>query len=132
LELAELIKDAVPAGYGKTGGHPAKRTFQAIRIAVYRELESVENFLPAAAAALKKGGRLAVITFHSLEDRIVKQAFKEMAADCICDKNIPECVCGHRAIVKLITKKPITPTEEEIKSNPRSSSAKLRIVEALC
>jgi 16S rRNA (cytosine1402-N4)-methyltransferase len=131
LQLAEIIKGAVPAGYGKTGGHPAKRTFQALRIAVNNELESIEKFLPAALGVLKDKGRLAVITFHSLEDRIVKQQFKLEAADCICNKDMPQCVCGHKANIKIITKKPIEPSKEEIAGNPRSGSAKLRVAEKI-
>ncbi len=126
--LVEVIKNAVPSGYGKTGGHPAKRTFQAIRIEVNQELESIEKFLHGAIRMLKPNGRLAVISFHSLEDRIVKQVFKKEATDCLCPPKIPQCICGHHATVKLLTKKPICPTIEETKSNPRSSSAKLRVV----
>ena len=131
LQLAEIIKNAVPAGCGKTGGHPAKRTFQAIRIAVNNELENIEKFLSGALSVLKDKGRLAVITFHSLEDRIVKQKFKLEASDCICDKNMPQCICGHKAGVNIITKKPIEPNEEEIAVNPRSGSAKLRVAEKI-
>ncbi|MCQ2382260.1 MAG: 16S rRNA (cytosine(1402)-N(4))-methyltransferase RsmH [Clostridia bacterium] len=126
--LVEVIKNAVPAGYGKTGGHPAKRTFQAIRIEVNQELESIQKFLDGAIKMLKPHGRLAVISFHSLEDRIVKQTFKREATDCLCPPKIPQCICGHKATVKLLTKKPICPTIEETKSNPRSASAKLRVV----
>lgn len=126
--LVEVIKNAVPAGYGKTGGHPAKRTFQAIRIEVNQELDSIQKFLDGAITMLKPGGRLAVISFHSLEDRIVKQTFKRAATDCLCPPKIPQCICGHRASVKLLTKKPICPTIEETIANPRSSSAKLRAV----
>ena len=126
--LVEVIKNAVPAGYGKTGGHPAKRTFQAIRIEVNQELESIQKFLDGAIKMLKPNGRLAVISFHSLEDRIVKQTFKREATDCLCPPRIPQCICGHKATVKLLTKKPICPTIEETKSNPRSASAKLRVV----
>ena len=129
--LVDVIKKAVPAGYGKTGGHPAKRTFQAIRIEVNQELESIEKFLDGAIQMLKPNGRLAVISFHSLEDRIVKQTFKREATDCLCPPKIPQCICGHRASVKLLTKKPICPTIEETESNPRSASAKLRVVSKL-
>jgi 16S rRNA (cytosine1402-N4)-methyltransferase len=131
VQLAEIIKNAVPSGYGKTGGHPAKRTFQAIRIAVNNELDSIEKFLTGALSVLKVGGRLAVITFHSLEDRIVKQKFKLESSDCICDKNFPQCVCGHTASIKLINKKPITPSDDEVRQNPRSGSAKLRVAEKI-
>ena len=126
--LVEVIKNAVPSGYGKTGGHPAKRTFQAIRIEVNQELESIQKFLDGALEMLKPDGRLAVISFHSLEDRIVKQTFKRAATDCICSPKIPQCICQHKATVKLLTKKPICPTIEETISNPRSTSAKLRVI----
>jgi len=126
--LVEVIKNAVPSGYGKTGGHPAKRTFQAIRIEVNQELESIQKFLDGALEMLKPDGRLAVISFHSLEDRIVKQTFKRAATDCICPPKIPQCICQHKATVKLLTKKPICPTIEETISNPRSTSAKLRVI----
>ena len=126
--LVEVIKNAVPSGYGKTGGHPAKRTFQAIRIEVNQELESIQKFLDGALEMLKPDGRLAVISFHSLEDRIVKQNFKRAATDCICPPKIPQCICQHKATVKLLTKKPICPTIEETISNPRSTSAKLRVI----
>ena len=126
--LVEIIKNAVPSGYGKTGGHPAKRTFQAIRIEVNQELESIQKFLDGAIEMLKPAGRLAVISFHSLEDRIVKQTFKRAATDCLCPPKIPQCICQHKATVKLLTKKPICPTIEETKSNPRSTSAKLRVI----
>ena len=126
--LVDVIKSAVPSGYGKTGGHPAKRTFQAIRIEVNQELESIQKFLDGAIEMLKPNGRLAVISFHSLEDRIVKQTFKRAATDCLCPPKIPQCICQHRASVKLLTKKPICPTIEETRFNPRSSSAKLRVI----
>ena len=126
--LVDVIKNAVPAGYGKTGGHPAKRTFQAIRIEVNQELDSIQKFLDGAIEMLKPNGRLAVISFHSLEDRIVKQTFKRAATDCLCPPKTPQCICGHRASVKVLTKKPICPTIEETKSNPRSASAKLRAI----
>ncbi|MCM1404076.1 MAG: 16S rRNA (cytosine(1402)-N(4))-methyltransferase RsmH [Prevotella sp.] len=126
--LVKVIQNAVPAGYGKTGGHPAKRTFQAIRIEVNQELNSIQKFLDDAITMLKPNGRLAVISFHSLEDRIVKQTFKRAATDCLCPPKIPQCICHHQATVKLLTKKPICPTIEETKSNPRSASAKLRVV----
>ena len=126
--LVEVIKNAVPSGYGKTGGHPAKRTFQAIRIEVNQELESIQKFLDGAIEMLKPDGRLAVISFHSLEDRIVKQTFKLAATDCVCPPKIPQCICQHKATVKLLTKKPICPTIKETISNPRSTSAKLRVI----
>ncbi|NDJ85102.1 MAG: 16S rRNA (cytosine(1402)-N(4))-methyltransferase RsmH [Chloroflexi bacterium] len=127
-DLAELI-----AGLGLSHGkiHPATRTFQALRIAVNDELRTVETALPVALGCLKPGGRLAVISFHSLEDRIVKQYFKQEAADCLCPPHQPVCTCNHRARVKLITRKPITAPLEEIERNPRARSAKLRVVERL-
>lgn len=130
-QLARVIMNAVPASYGRTGGHPAKRTFQAIRIEVNQELTSIAKFIDGALAVLKPHGRLAIISFHSLEDRIVKQKFKLAATECICPPKIPQCICGHHATIKLLTKKPICPTMQEIKSNPRSASAKLRVIEKL-
>ena len=111
--------------------HPATRTFQALRIAVNEELDRVENVLPQAVAALKFGGRLAIISFHSLEDRIVKEYFRRESRDCICPPKQPICTCGHKAMLKVISKKPITPGEAEIEANPRARSAKLRIAEKL-
>ena len=130
-QLREVIEHAVPGSYYKTGGHPAKRTFQALRIEVNRELESLETFMRVAIASLKPKGRLAVITFHSLEDRIVKQTLKHHASSCLCPPKIPKCICGHKASVKILTKKPITPSTQEQKKNPRSTSAKLRVAEKL-
>jgi len=130
-ELCKVIQNAVPGNYYKTGGHPAKRTFQAIRIEVNRELEVLEKFVYDAVTALAPGGRLAIITFHSLEDRIVKQAFKTMATDCICPPKTPTCICGHTATLKLVTKKPLEASKEEIEANPRAASAKLRLGEKL-
>jgi len=130
-ELAEICKSAVPAGYGKTGGHPAKRTFQAIRIEVNAELEVIEKFIMDAVARLKKRGRIAIITFHSLEDRIVKHTFKLLSTDCLCPPRMPICVCGHRATIKIVTKKPIEPSEQEMMQNTRSHSAKLRVAERI-
>ena len=113
------------------GHHPAKRTFQAIRIEVNKELEVLENSIGKMVRHLNPGGRLAIITFHSLEDRIVKDIFKELNKDCICPPELPKCVCDKEREINIITRKPITPTEEEILLNPRSRSAKLRIVEKL-
>ncbi len=126
--LAEVIAATV-----KRRGplHPATRTFQALRIAVNQELATLEAALPQAVQILRPGGRLAVITFHSLEDRIVKQFFKREQRDCICPPEAPICTCGHRATLRLINRKPIVPTPEEIAANPRSRSAKLRIAERL-
>ncbi len=128
LELAELVKNAIPRS-NKDSGHPAKRTFQAIRIEVNHELEIIEQTLRDIVASLIPGGRLAVITFHSLEDRIVKQTFADLAKGCICPPKYPVCVCNHKPQGKIITKKPILPSEEELTKNSRSHSAKLRIFE---
>ncbi len=111
------------------GHHPAKKTFQAIRIEVNGELEVLEKSIPKMCRLLNKGGRIAIITFHSLEDRIVKETFKELNKDCICPPEIPICVCDKKQEIKIITRKPITPTESEIERNPRSRSSKLRIAE---
>ncbi len=111
--------------------HPATQTFQALRIAVNDELESVEKVLPAAVQALSPGGRLAVISFHSLEDRLVKEFFRRESRDCLCPPKQPVCTCGHKATILEVTRRPITPSDEEIKDNPRARSAKLRIAEKL-
>ncbi|MFZ4827902.1 MAG: 16S rRNA (cytosine(1402)-N(4))-methyltransferase RsmH [Phototrophicaceae bacterium] len=129
-QLATVIEARKPAQW-KEKIHPATRIFQALRIAVNRELEVLEATLPKAIDLLAPGGRLAVITFHSLEDRIVKQIFKEATVDCICPPKQPICTCDKRATVEAITRKPIVPTPDEIAQNPRSRSAKLRIVEKL-
>ena len=111
--------------------HPAKRSFQAIRIAVNDELSSVDRMIQGAVPRLNKGGRLAVITFHSLEDRIVKTGFGAFAKGCICPPDFPVCVCGRTPDIKLVNKKPILPSQQEIEENPRARSAKLRVVEKL-
>ena len=130
-QLSDLIKSAMPAAAREGGHHPAKRSFQAIRIEVNGELDAIVPALRAAMARLNKGGRLAVITFHSLEDRIVKQAFAEMAQGCTCPKSLPICVCGNKPTAKVITRKPILPSATELEENPRSRSAKLRVAEKL-
>lgn len=130
-ELSELIKSAMPAAAREGGHHPAKRSFQAIRIEVNGELDAIVPALKSAISRMNKGGRLAVITFHSLEDRIVKQTFADLAEGCKCPKSLPICVCGNQPTVKMITKKPILPSEAELAENPRSRSAKLRIAEKL-
>lgn len=130
-ELSDLVKSAVPAASVERGSHPAKRTFQAIRIEVNGELDGIEPALKAAIAALKPGGRLAVITFHSLEDRIVKRIFAEAAKGCDCPPDFPVCVCGKKPILKQVNKKPITASADELSENTRSKSAKLRIAERL-
>ena len=127
LELVEIIKSVVPSNF--RGGHPAKRTFQAIRIEVNNELELLNKAIMNCISVLNKGGRLCIITFHSLEDRIVKNTFIEAAGKCTCPKEIPYCVCGAVSLGKIITKKPIIPTEDELKCNTRSASAKLRVFE---
>jgi 16S rRNA (cytosine1402-N4)-methyltransferase len=127
-QLAGVIEQAIPRRRGDSI-HPATRVFQALRIAVNRELETIEQAIPPAIDLLQPGGRLAVISFHSLEDRIVKQAFKLASTDCICPPNVPVCVCGHKASVRLVNRKPITAQAEEVAQNPRSRSAKLRVAE---
>ena len=131
LELADIIRAAMPAAALREKQHPAKRSFQAIRIAVNDELGAVETVMKTAVSCLNPGGRLAIITFHSLEDRIVKRAMQDMARGCTCPPNFPVCVCGNKPKVRLITRKPITASEEELERNPRSRSAKLRVCEKL-
>lgn len=131
LELVEIIKAAIPARARREGPHPAKRTFQAIRIEVNSELSILNKAIEDGVNRLNKGGRMAIITFHSLEDRIVKLKFKELATSCTCPKEFPICVCGGEAKVKVISRKAIEPSEEEILENPRSRSAKLRVIEKL-
>ncbi len=125
-ELVDVIKKAIPAGARREGPHPAKRTFQAIRIEVNQELEILKRTFAAAAKRLKKGGRLGIITFHSLEDRIAKQTLRELATGCICPPELPICMCHHTAILK-VKKSGIDPSAEEIAANPRARSAKLRV-----
>ena len=128
-DLVEVIKKAVPAGARKEGAHPARRVFQAIRIEVNGELSAIKTALADFADVLKDGARIAVITFHSLEDRIVKQEFRRLANPCECPPEFPVCVCGKVPLGKVITRKPILPSEEEIAHNRRSRSAKLRVFE---
>ena len=128
-ELAEIIRSAMPAAALREKQHPAKRSFQAIRIAVNGELDALPPMLEAAVSGLRPGGRLAVITFHSLEDRIVKQTMRTMAIGCTCPPQFPVCVCGKKPKLKLITRKPLTAGAEELDRNPRARSAKLRIAE---
>ncbi len=129
FELVDVIKKAIPAAARKDGPHPAKRTFQAIRIEVNNELRIIEQTIEAAVSRLNKGGRIAIITFHSLEDRIVKNAYKKLAQGCTCPPEFPVCICGGKAKIKIITKKPILPSDDEVENNPRARSAKLRIAE---
>lgn len=128
--LVEVIKRAVPAGARRDGPHPARRTFQALRIEVNGELSAIKTALCDFAKVLNPGGRLAVITFHSLEDRIVKSEFRRLADPCECPPEFPICVCGKTSLGKVVTRKPILPTEQEIEENSRSRSAKLRVFEA--
>ena len=131
LELVDVIKGAMPGKALKEKQHPAKRSFQAIRIAVNDELASVERMIKGAVPGLNRGGRLAVITFHSLEDRIVKAGLSEFARGCICPPDFPVCVCGRTPDIRLVNKKPILPTQREVEENPRARSAKLRVAEKL-
>ncbi len=126
-QLAEVVARAIGGRVGRI--HPATRTFQALRIAVNDELARLKAALPQAVAVLRPGGRLAVIAFHSLEDRIVKEFMRRESRGCICEPGLPACVCGHKASLRLITRKPITPSAGEVQANPRSRSAKLRVAE---
>ena len=130
-ELVDIIKGAIPPSAREGGHHPAKRTFQAIRIEVNGELDAIEPAIRKAKDIMRTGGRIVIITFHSLEDRIVKQTFADMASGCVCPRSLPVCVCGKKPEVKVLTKKPILPSEEEVEENPRSRSAKLRVAEKL-
>lgn len=130
-ELSEIVARSYPAATRYKFGNPSKRTFQAIRIAVNDELSGLGEAVTAMTGRLKKGGRMAVITFHSLEDRIIKNAFRQLNSECTCPPDFPVCVCGKVKEIELINKKPIVASEEEQKSNPRSESAKLRIIEKL-
>ena len=131
LELTDIIRSAMPAAALREKQHPAKRSFQAIRIAVNDELGAVETVMETASSCLNPGGRLAIITFHSLEDRIVKNGMAKDARGCTCPPNFPVCVCGNKPKVKVITRKPITASDEELERNPRARSAKLRVCEKL-
>lgn len=130
-ELSDIIKGAIPAASRAEGPHPAKRTFQAIRIEVNGELDVISPVIKAASNHMCQSGRIAVISFHSLEDRLVKQSYKDLSRGCTCPRDFPICVCGNKPIIKEITKKPILPSEDEITYNPRSRSAKLRVAEKL-
>jgi len=130
LDLVNIIKSSVPARYTREK-HPARRSFQALRIAVNGELDALQEVLPAACDKLITGGRLCIITFHSLEDRIVKQFIREKAKKCICPPSFPVCTCGHKASIRILTRKPVIPGEDELNCNPRARSAKLRVVEKL-
>lgn len=126
-ELSDIIKYAIPPAAREGGHHPAKRSFQAIRIEVNSELDVIEPAIRDAVSMLRKGGRIAIITFHSLEDRIVKQTFADLAKGCTCPRELPICVCGRKPVLKQVNKKPILPSKEELEENPRSRSAKLRV-----
>ncbi len=130
-ELVNIIKKAIPARSRRRGPHPAKRTFQALRIAVNQELDKLGKSLQEAVPFLKTGGRICVISFHSLEDRIVKETFKEMSSACACPPDFPYCVCGKKACLRIIRPSPITPTNIEIEQNPHSRSAKMRVAEKI-
>lgn len=130
FQLVDIIKKAVPASKRRTGPHPAKRTFQAIRIEVNDELKGLDSAIDDFIDVMNPNGRIAIITFHSLEDRIVKNMYKKLENPCTCPKNLP-CTCGKKPVIKIITKKPVTPNKEELETNPRSRSAKLRVAEKL-
>jgi 16S rRNA (cytosine1402-N4)-methyltransferase len=130
-ELADVIKEAIPASARRSGPHPARRSFQAIRIAVNDELEAFASALNQAVERLRPGGRICVITFHSLEDRICKRTFQEGERGCVCPSDFPVCVCDRRPILRSVTKKPILPSPREVEQNPRARSAKLRIAEKI-
>lgn len=130
-QLVEIIKAAIPASARRAGGHPAKRTFQALRIEVNSELTVLKEGLEAAIRWLNPHGRLVVISYHSLEDRIVKDVFASHASRCTCPPDLPVCVCGNKPILKVLTRKPVLPTSEEVERNPRARSAKLRVAEKL-
>ena len=130
-ELVDIIKSAIPAAAREGGHHPAKRTFQAIRIEVNGELDVIAPAIKSAVELMNSGGRIAIITFHSLEDRIVKQTFADLASGCTCPRDFPVCVCGKKPLIKVISRKPVLPSKEELEANPRSRSAKLRIAEKI-
>ena len=127
LQLVEVIKEAIPAAARRTGGHPARRTFQALRIEVNHELDVLDRGLRAAVRWANPGGRICVISYHSLEDRIVKHVFSELSQGCTCPPDLPVCVCGHVPIVQVRTRKPLVASDEEVAANPRSRSALMRV-----
>ncbi|MCC3144740.1 16S rRNA (cytosine(1402)-N(4))-methyltransferase RsmH [Halanaerobium sp. Z-7514] len=130
-DLVEIIKAAIPKGARRGGGHPARRTFQALRIATNDELKQLQNLINKSVSYLNKGGRIVIISFHSLEDRIVKHSFRELAKDCSCPPDFPICVCDKVAQVKVITRSPIEAKKKEVEENPRARSAKLRAAEKI-
>ena len=131
VELAAVVASAMPTKLRWQKIHPATKTFQAIRIAVNKELESIKPAIDSAADVLNHGGRIGIISFHSLEDRIVKNEFRALTGACTCPKDVPICVCQHKAVLKVLTKKALTPAAAEIEANPRSHSAKLRMAERI-
>ncbi len=131
FELVSVIKKAVPKGARADGPHPAKRTFQAIRIEVNGELEILEKTVEDMAEVLNKGGRICIITFHSLEDRIIKNVFRRLENPCTCPRDFPVCVCGKKPVLKVVTRKPVLPSQQELEENHRARSAKLRIAEKI-
>jgi 16S rRNA (cytosine1402-N4)-methyltransferase len=128
-QLADVVREAIPAAARRTGGHPARRTFQALRVAVNEELEALRSGLEDAIGALVPGGRCVVISYHSLEDRIVKRRFAEGARGCVCPPDLPVCGCGQAAELRILTRRPLRPSDEEVAANPRARSAKLRAAE---
>lgn len=130
-DLADVVKNAIPAATRRTGPHPARRTFQALRMEVNQELESLQSSLATAIGLLREGGRIAAISYHSGEDSIVKRTFTEGAKGCICPRDLPVCVCGRHAVLQVLTRKAIRPSESEISANPRSDSARMRVAQKL-
>lgn len=130
-QLAEVVKGSIPAAARRTGGHPARRTFQALRIEVNRELEALETVLPSTVEVSEPGGRIVALSYHSLEDRAVKNFFRDEARGCVCPPDFPVCTCGAEARLRILTRKPVRPGDEEVARNPRASSAKLRAAERI-
>lgn len=130
-QLVDIIKAAIPSSARRTGPHPAKRTFQALRIEVNNELGILESTIKTVAKRLNTGGRICIITFHSLEDRIIKRTFKELSLGCVCPPEFPVCMCDKKPLLKVISRKPIVPSKKELQHNPRSRSAKLRVAERI-
>jgi 16S rRNA (cytosine1402-N4)-methyltransferase len=130
-QLAGIVKEAIPAATRRTGGHPARRTFQALRLEVNGELDALDKVLPAAIDSLEPGGRIAVLTYHSLEDRRVKRTFQDEARGCVCPPDFPICTCGAEARLRLVTRRSVVPSDKEIEENPRARSARLRVAERM-
>lgn len=131
FQLVQIIKDAIPASARRGGGHPARRTFQALRIATNDELNQLKMLINRTVPRLQEGGRICIISFHSLEDRIVKHTFRDLARDCVCPPDFPICVCDHEPSLKIITGKPVRASAEEVEENPRARSAKMRVAEKI-